>query len=175
MGVLFTLTLPIKSIIQQALDDLITELGKNVRLVYPAKWVSCVNCVYDNIGHKSSNYYKSGGPLQFPNGGICPLCNGKGKIEQEVTETIRMLCSFDPKDFYRPVPQVDVRLPYGSRIQTKCYLSDLPKIMRADHAVFETDIESVLRQTYKLASEPADVSNIVQGRYVVADWSRIAS
>jgi len=175
MGTIFTLSPSIKAIVATALDDLITELGKQVRLVYPARWVSCSNCQYDQIGHKSSNYYKSGGPLPFPNATVCPMCNGNGKIEEENSEVVQMLCQWDPKDFYRPVPQVDIRLPFGSRIQTKGYLSDLPKILKADHAVFEIPIEPIVRYTYQLASEPADVSNIIQGRYVVADWYRITS
>ncbi len=62
-------------------------------------------------------------------------------------------------------------MPYGT-IQTKGYLVDLPKIQRADRAVFQPPIQSTLRMTFRLAGEPADVSNIIQGRYCVATWTR---
>lgn len=171
MGILFSLD-AVKPTIQQALDDLITELGKDCLLVYPPKWVNCSNCLSSSFGNKSSSSWKSGGPLPFPAGTVCPLCNGSNKVSQEQTESVRMLCAWEPKAFFEPLPQVDVRVPYGV-IQTKSYLSDAPKIMRADHAVFQTPTTNILRSTYELAGEPVDVSNIIQGRYCVATWKRV--
>ena len=63
MGKIFTLSDDIKSVVTDALDDLITELGKDCRLVYPPRFVPCGNCIYDPIAGKSSNHWKSGGPI----------------------------------------------------------------------------------------------------------------
>ncbi len=171
MGKIFTLDADVKAVIQDALDDLITELGKDCRLVYPPRWVSCVNCVYDQIGGKSSNRWKTGGPMQFAAGTACPLCNGKGKRGEEVSETIRLLCAWDPRAFWLPVPTVQVRVPH-SIVQTKGYLTDMPKVMKADHLVVELPIEPFVRVRVKLASQPVDPSNIIQARYFVATWEQ---
>jgi hypothetical protein len=171
MGTLFSLG-AVKPTVRQALDDLITELGKACRLVYPPRWVPCGDCIFDAVGNKSSNIWRTGGPVPFGAGTTCPLCNGAGKSSQEVSEVVTMLCAWDPRDFYVPVPRLDLRVPNGF-IQTKGYLTDAPKMSRADHAIFELPLENSLRQTFKLAGEPVDVSNIIQGRYCVATWKRV--
>lgn len=174
MGTLFTLTPGVKGIITTALDDLITELGKDCVLIYPSRWTSCVNCIFDPAANASANRYRPGGPIPFLDGTLCPVCAGKGKAEQEVSETIRMLCAWQPKDFYLPISESDLRVP-GGLIQTKFYLKDRPKVVRADHCVFESAIEPSVRMTYRLDGDPADVSNIIQGRYCVATWRRVSS
>jgi hypothetical protein len=110
MGTLFTLDASLKSVITAALDDLITELGKDCLLVYPPRWVACSNCVYDSVNQRSGNTWKSGGPAEFSTGSTCPLCNGHGKMAQEVSESIRLLCAYEPKGFFYPVPNLPIRL-----------------------------------------------------------------
>jgi hypothetical protein len=171
MGKIFTLDADVKSIIQDAIDDLIGELGKDCRLVYPPKMTYCVNCASDPIGHKPSNRWKTGGPVHFPMGSLCPMCNGEGRRAEEVTEVIKLLCEWDPKKFVFPVPSLDVRTPF-SVVQVKGFLTDLPKVLRCDHMVLQIPIEGIIRKTYKLSGEPGDYSNIVQGRYFVAVWTR---
>ncbi len=171
MGKIFSLDADVKGIITDALDDLISELGKDCRIVYPPKMVLCANCVSDPIGHKPSNRWKTGGPTQFSLGSLCPMCNGDGRRAEEVTEILRFLCEWDPKRFFKPLRNLDVRLPMGI-CQTKGYLADLPKVLRCDHMVLQVPIEGTLRLTYKLSGEPGDYSNIIQGRYFVATWER---
>jgi hypothetical protein len=174
VGVIFTLDADTKSVITQALDDLITELGKPCRLEYPPKWAPCVNCVYDPIGNKSSNRWLSGGPMQFPNGQTCPMCNGVGQLATAVTEVITFLCAWEPRKFWFPIPNLQIRSPY-SIVQTKGFLKDLPKIERANFLYFQTPIEGIARKKYKLFKEPGDPSNIIQNRYFVASWERVDS
>lgn len=171
MGVLFTLDTATKAVIQQGLDDLITELGKDCLIVYPPLRVNCVNCVKDPIGNKSSNVWKTGGPLPFPNGGICPMCNGSFTVAKENSETLHLLCAWEPRNFFYPIRNLDLKVPFGT-IQTKGYMSDLPKIKRANYLVFELPIVPIIRQTYVLSGEPGDQSNIIQNRYFVATWER---
>jgi hypothetical protein len=171
MGSIFTLTSGIKAVIQQALDDLITELGKPCKLVYPPRFVSCTNCVFDAIGQKSSNHWRNGGPMQFADGMSCPMCNGVGRIAQEVSEPIKLLCEWKPGNFVVPVPNLQLYAP-NSLLQTKGYMSDLPKLMRADRLVYQTAIGGLLNQTFQLLGEPGDKSNIIQNRYCVATWQR---
>ena len=93
MGKLFTLSDDVKKIAQDAIDDLIDQLGKDCLLVYPPLPSACVNCVIDPIGNKSSNHWTSGGPMPFPNGSICPLCDGRGYHFSEITIPIKLLIS----------------------------------------------------------------------------------
>lgn len=172
MGTIFTLDSQIKSVIQDALDDLITELGKDCKLVYPPKWSECLNCItpYDPIGQKPSCFYRQGGPVPFGDG-ICPVCNGAGKQSSEVSEVLKFLCEWNPQKFIRPVSNLNIQIPY-SLVQTKGYLTDLPKVLQADHLIFQVPIEGLMRKRYRLASEPGDPSNIIQNRYFVALWQR---
>lgn len=170
MGVIFTLDSDTKSLIQQVFDDLITELGKDCQLVYPARWTPCSNCIYDPIGNKSSNHYLTGGPIPFTNG-MCPLCNGQGRLAETVSETVHWLCEWEPKKFLTPVPNVKLRQAF-SVVQTKGYFTDMPKAQRAEYMLFQLPIQGYTQYRYKLASEPGDPSNIVQGRYFIATWER---
>lgn len=40
----------------------------------------CPNCIYDSAINASSGKYRTGGPKPFT-GKVCPICAGKGKIE----------------------------------------------------------------------------------------------
>lgn len=171
MGKIFTLDADIKGVIQDALDDLITELGKDCLLVYPPKMSRCPNCIFDPKLNKSTNRYNGTGPYFFDKG-ICPYCNGLGKMESSVNEPIKMLCRWEPKKFFYPIQNLDIRKPY-SILQTKFYLKDLPKVNKADSLIFQLPIEPYTVMTYTLLNAPGDQSNIIQGRYAVATWERI--
>lgn len=172
MGTIFTLEADTLAIIQAALDDLITELGKECLLVYPPKWVDCPVCAAaHNPGSQSTSRWRTGSPLPFQS--VCPSCNGQGKHAQEQSETVTMSCQWDPQEFRKLFPQVDVRVPF-STLQTKCYLTDAPKLLRCDHMRLQVPIEGLSLRKYKLASDPSDKSNIVQGRYAIAYWTQMA-
>lgn len=172
MSSIITLDSDARAVLQQGFDDLITVFGKNCKLVYPPNWEYCSDCIWDQIGQKSSNRWRTGGPLPFSDGQICPMCNGIGRRAVETqTETIKMTCAFLPKDFYFPMNDIDLRVPYGI-IQTRFYLTDLPKIERCDHVLFQVDIQGVARRPYKLHQEPSDSFSIIQNRYAVCAWKR---
>lgn len=158
--------------IRDGLDDFLTNLGKNCTIVYPGKWESCTNCNYDAIGKKSANRWRSGGPMPFPNGSICPLCNGVGgRRFEEQTETVRLLVVFEPHKFFYPIENLEVTVPF-SVCQTKGYVSDLVKLQKADRIVIETPLSPFVKLTYRRDGEPLDIHNIVQGRYCVITWRR---
>lgn len=169
MGNIFTLTEDIKKIARDSIDDLINQLGKDCRLVYPPVMTPCGNCVYDAIGQKSSNRYLHGGPIPF-SFGTCPMCNGAGFRAENSTEIIKMLCTIEPKNWFIPV--ANVRIP-DCDLQTKGYLSQVTKVLQCTEMIIQPQIEASLRQKFKLASAPTDVGNIIQGRYFVAMWTRI--
>ncbi len=168
MGKLFTIDAATKATITDALDDIISEFGKDCRLVYPARWVRCENCLWDAASGRSTNHWRSGGPLPF-NGGPCPLCKGNGQKAQETSEVVRFKCEWDPRKFLYPVPGVDLRVRY-SVCETKGYMTDLPRVTRCDHMVVQAPVEGIVRSKMKLASDPISPGNIIQGRYWVAKW-----
>lgn len=160
MGVLFTLTNDIKAVTQQALDDLITDLGKECLLIYPPKPVAC-----SSVGAISPE------GVALPPGEICPcgLCDGSGYRMVEVTETITMGVVTDPKFFWKRVP---IEVPDGM-IQTKCYAADVVKIRQAREMIVQPDLDLLTRPRYQLVGEPEDISSIIQKRYYIARWQRI--
>lgn len=169
MGKIFTLTNDIKQIASDAIDDLIDQLGKQCRLVYSGIKTDCPNCIFDPQSKKSTGIYKAGGPRPFPNRTICPVCRGAGQIDTTSTEVVTLLCNWNPRDFY--IFPINIEQPH-SMVQTKGYIKDLPKILRARKMVLEIPIEPYTRYTFDLISEPIDPGNIIQGRYFVAIWKR---
>lgn len=171
MGKLFTLSDDIKKIAQDGIDDLIDQLGKDCRLLYPSVQEDCPNCIYDPIANRSTGRYQTGGPQPFPQGTICPVCRGVGKLVSDTSEIIRMLCQWNPKNYELLAGNIQVP---NSVVQTKGYLSDMPKVLKARKMVLETSIEGYQRYTFELWGEPIDQGNIIQGRYFVALWRRVA-
>lgn len=172
MGKLFTIDDGTRAVITDALDDIITEFGKMHRIVYPPRWVSCNNCHADPIGKKSTNKWKTGGPLPFDRGAICPMCNGNGGHHvEEVTEEIQLKVEWSPAKFWHPVPGVPIRAPY-SVCQTKGYMSDFHKLVQADHLVLQLPVEPIVRAKFYLSGSPISPGNIIQDRYLVATWEQ---
>lgn len=177
MGVLFTLNDSVKQVIQQALDDLLVDsslggLGKTCLLIYPPRLTPCSNCVIDPVSGRSSNFPRNGCGQPFLPGQACPLCGGKGTVETEMSESIVMGCNWEPKKFVTPLPMINVRLPF-SYLETKFYLVDMPKVLKAAYLIFQVTEAPYGKQKFKLASEPGDRSNIIQNRYAYAVWERI--
>jgi hypothetical protein len=162
MGTLFTLTDAIREVTQAALDDLITELGKTVRLVYPPLRVEC-GC--------AGNAWVTGGPFPTPGASPCALCGGTGYRAEVTTEDLLMLVAAEPSRFFRPLPR-GTQVPDGT-IQVKFFLSNLPKVKQAQELILQPELEQVARWRYVLDGDPIDVSNIVRGRYAVAQLRRV--
>jgi RNA polymerase subunit RPABC4/transcription elongation factor Spt4 len=169
MGKIFTLTDDIKQIASDAIDDLIDQLGKDCRLIYPDKVSDCPNCIFNPVTQKSSNKYQSGGPFPFQDGTICPVCHGNGRLQSEQTETIKMLCSWNPRQWI--ILPGNINVP-NSMVQTKGYLTDLPKVLRSRKMVLQIPIEPYNKYQFELQGEPIDQGNIIQGRYFIAVWKR---
>ncbi len=173
MGRIFTLQQSIIDIMDAALGDLILYLGKNCRIVYPPVITPCTNCLRDSIGNKSKNIYLHGGPFPFPQGSICPVCDGTGSTRaEEVTEVTRFIVTWSPKKF-NDAPVDPARIAKGV-IEIKGYIIDMPKISRMSYLVPHIDIEGYAHYRFRLVGEPISPGNIVQGKYFVALLERSA-
>lgn len=170
MARIFELDAETLQIYSDALDDMFDLRAKNCRLIYKPKMENCSNCVADPIGKKSSNRYLHGGPIPFPNGSICPLCNGTSKKAIAQEENIRLAIEWSPARFVKPLPNLVI--PDGS-IQTKGYVSDIPKIKRSIEMVAQTPMEPYIRYKFKLLGEPVDIFNILQNKFFYCLWERV--
>ena len=173
MAKLFTLSADVKKIAQDAIDDLIDQLGKDCLLLYPPLPEFCVNCELDPIGNKSSNHWTNGGPMPFPNGSICPMCNGSGYHFKESTKSIKLLIANSPSEWFVKIP-AGIQMPAGT-IQTKGYVTDLPDVLQCRKLIVQISLEPLVRYVYELKGEPIDQGNIVQGRYWVGLWNRVGA
>ena len=173
MAKLFSLSTDVKTIAQNAIDDLIDQLGKDCLLQFPPIPEYCVNCIIDPIGNKSSNHWVNGGPIPFPNASICPMCDGRGYHYKELTRPIKLLISNSPSEWFVKLP-VNIQSPAGT-IQTKGYVADLPDVLQCRKMIVQISLEPIIRYTYELNGEPIDQGNIVQNRYWVGIWNRIGA
>ncbi len=172
MGQLFSLDEATRATITQALDDIISEFGKQCRLVYLPRWQHCDNCVFDPIGQKSANRFRTGGPLPFPNGTTCPLCNGTGGHRSgEASEVVQLKVEWEPRKFWYPVPGLDIRVNH-SVCQSKGLVDVLPKVQQCDHMVVQLPIQGTIEARFRLLGQPIMPGNIIQGRYFVATWEQ---
>jgi hypothetical protein len=170
MAKIFQISNAIRRIAQDAIDDLIDQLGKDVKLVYPPTPVPC-SCGQDLIGKKGPHIWSHGGPS--PRVGSCVYCGGSGQKHQEQTETIRLLCNWDSRTFDR-ITNPDIRMRQsGSTVQTKGYISDLPKILKCSYAIFQVAIQGIQEYRFRLVSDPTNKNNIVPNRYFIAIWERV--
>lgn len=172
LGRLFLIEQDVIEIAQNGLDDIIDQLGKTCLLYYPAISIPCNNCL-DSLPPGSGNKWITGGPAPQRNQS-CQSCGGTGSKFVEPREEVKLLIAWEPRDFYIKMEDSDMSIsaPTG-KIQTKGYLRNLHKIMRANYMVVQTDISGMVRMKFERDGEPADPSNIVKNRYFVINWKRV--
>lgn len=170
---LFELPDDLLSNAQDGFDQMLETFGQTCKLIYPARFVECVNCIYDPIGKKSSNRWRSGGPMPFHSAG-CPLCNGQGRRATENSETIKMTVNWIPGKFAKPITNTNIRVDIGSVIETRGYLTDANKVKSCEEMLIVGELEEFGKYKFKLDGEPVSVFQFVRGRYFHARWVRTA-
>ncbi len=168
------LSLPadIRQLMSDCLDDLIEIVGKDCKLYYAPEWVECANCVLDPVAGVSSNIWRTGGPMWFSDGQVCPICSGNGLVAHEAYDSVKFACEWNPRRFqYGLSSDKQVRKPY-SIVQTRGYMTDYWKVRNCSYMVFESAIAPMDKFRYKLLMSPGDYANFVQGRYFIAVWEQ---
>jgi hypothetical protein len=113
--------------------------GQICELVYPVtKNASCPNCIYSPRERKSSNIYKDGGPIPFPDHTICPWCGGAGRSSRAKTEEVRLRVYWSQKDWIISGP---VESP-NTKVMIIGYMKDLPKIEKCDKILLNKAVET---------------------------------
>lgn len=114
-------------------------LGQNCTLIYPDKWTQCDNCIMDLATQRSSNVYKSGGPVTFPANSLCPRCNGEGRSQVPVTETVRLRVYWNRSGWI----DIGVKIANPDGV-AMCmgYASDIQRVERANKIILNADLTS---------------------------------
>jgi hypothetical protein len=82
------LTTTLKVQYQDAISQIISDMGREVTLHMPPQESGCPNCEYISIAGRSRNVYNTSNPYpegpynrQFPEGVRCPVCKGQHVIK----------------------------------------------------------------------------------------------
>ena len=150
-------------------NEAIKLFERTATVVYPEKRERCGNCITNTIGGRAANFYRSGGPISFNRGSICPLCGGVGFKLIENKDTVNLRIYHDRKNWVNVGFEVDIP---NNTIQTVGYMSDYAKLTKAKELL--VDIGSYNQMRYKRTGEP-----IPQGfkqnptQYIVMFWERV--
>ena len=87
---------------------------------------------------KSSNIYKVGGPQSFPANSLCPRCNGVGRLQEPVSEVIRMRVYWERRSWVNI--GIKIANPDGVAMCIG-YFRDLPKLERANVVLLQSDLK----------------------------------
>jgi len=163
------MALKIPNSVFDKLNEAILLFNRTCTLVYPEKQERCSNCFTNTIGGRSVNSYRSGGPIAFNRGTLCPLCGGKGVKLVESTASIELRVYYNRRDFIDVGFEADVP---NNIIQTVGLMSDYAKITKAKELL--VPVGAYNQGRYKRLSEP-----FPQGfkqnptQYIVIFWERV--
>ena len=133
------------------------------------RYENCANCLYDPIGQKSANRFQDGGPIPFPFGGICPMCNGNGKKPVTASEDVNLAVIFEPRQFLEMETPVNTADGY---IQTLAKKDLTPKLKRAKEIIVATDVSGFFTHRYQRVSEPLPIG-LGNNEFIICTWRRL--
>jgi len=160
-----------KNLYNQAIESLLssTALAVPCKLKYNTTDQSfCTNCLYNPIVDKSFNKYNGSGPLPFPEGSICPVCNGFGKIIYDAEETVYLGVILDSKYWLNWGPK-NIQIP-NLAAQTLCSITLMPKLQNATQMVV-ADNEAYDNNQYSKAGPPIPMG-LGEHKFILTNWTR---
>ena len=110
----------LQNIYDRQMDILLSSTGLTTKCqlnLGVSKREICPNCIYDPGLKKSSNRYKTGGPIPFSIGQMCPYCYGIGWSGEEKIEIVYLAIIADHKKWINP--PTTIAIP-DNMIQTIC-------------------------------------------------------
>ncbi len=161
-----------KNLFKTCIDELlrVNSLSLPCKLIYEgSSFQECANCYVDPISHRSSNRYKTGGPLTFVDGQICPYCRGLGGLYEQAYEIKNLLVIFDYK--YWMNFNSKVHSPDGL-VQTISKLEDYSKIKNCNKIIIDTNIQDYTESYYQRNSEPQP-AGLGDSSYFFTYWKKI--
>lgn len=127
------------------------EFGTTCTLIYPPSDNECPNCILDLSTGRSSNIYKSGGPIPFTNHTLCPWCGGEGRYSEALTGEIRLRVYFGGMEVNAAMRQFqDLKIADNAAglVYVIGYMHDAPNFSRSDGIII---INKLTRQEIKCA------------------------
>jgi len=166
------ITPELKALYKTFIDELLrtNSLSLPCKLIYEGSaFTECVNCNLDPISHKSANTYKSGGPIIFIDGQICPYCRGLGGTYAEAYDTTDFLVLFDYK--YWINFNSKLHSPDGL-VQTISKFTDYQKVRSCNKIIIDTSIQNYTESYYQRNSEP-EPCGFGESSYIFTYWKKI--
>jgi len=160
----------LQQLFNKQLDDYLSSSGLSTECVLnlgATNITECPNCIYDSMLKKSSGIYKSGGPINFARGNLCPFCRGSGQSGSQQTLTIDMAILWEYK--YWIIKPVNIENPEGF-VQSICHKNYHKDIIRCiDMTVTNTNINSPI---FSLYAEPTP-AGLGDQNYIITQWKKI--
>jgi hypothetical protein len=159
----------LKAVYNNQMDILLAKSGLATECVLNfgiSKKDVCSNCIFDVALKKSSNKYKSGGPIAFATGQLCPYCNGTGYYGEEKTETIYLAIIWDNAKWINP--PTNIVIPDGM-IQTICDRTYLSSIRKCKDMTIKYHVSNRDNPKYALYSEPTP-AGLGDNNYILTMW-----
>jgi len=157
-----------KNMIDALLED--TALTVPCRLEYSTtKFDLCSNCIYSPVGNKSSNRFKTGGPVPFHHG-VCPVCSGAGRIQTTDSEILFLMPIWDSKGWLQM--GLTAERTAGIDVVTFSKATTYPDLKRATTIQIDTTIEAYGVPTFERADEP-QWCGLAQSSHILTLWKRV--
>jgi len=116
--------------------------SRPLTFVYEDVKVECTNCY--SSGGRSNGIYRTGGPIPFDDGSICPYCDGQGYQTVQNKEDSKARMYFNRKDWKSIPPAVNID---NIAAQMVFNIADLNKILSCKHIIanyYGTDNGTIL-------------------------------
>lgn len=162
----------LKNLYNSQMDSLLSQSGltSQVTFLYDSnKKNLCPNCIFDVSLKKSANKYKSGGPIPFDLGRICPYCNGAGYDADSSSSDGYLAIVWDYKKWINPPP--DIAQPDGM-IQTICNKSYLSNIKQCKSMNIIYPGSNNKPHKFILYGEP-NPCGLGDNNYIMCMWKKV--
>lgn len=143
--------------LKEVLVSMTNSFGKTCKIYYHPILVDCDSCT-DTIGNKTTNTWSGGGPVPLP----CDMCNGSGKKPQFVTENIKIVIDWSPKEYSRNISNINLDFAV---IKCRIMLYDLPKVLAANEIEVDLPSGNYQKGFYRLMSNTPDTGGILSQSY----------
>ena len=162
----------LKTLYNNQMDMLLASSGLATEVTFTfgvSKKQLCPNCIFDPNLKKSANKYKSGGPVSFDLGKICPYCNGVGYYGETNTETGYLAIIWDYKKWINPPTNIAIS---DGMIQTICDKAYLPSIRQCKDIMVLYPSTNNKKHKFQLYGEPSP-AGLGDNNYIITMWTKV--
>ena len=122
---------------------------ENILIFSTTQWTECPNCYFDPMTKRSGGKYRDGGPRPFA--GICPTCNGLGRITDENTISFFAAVIFNQKNWCN---QIKVAKTPDNLVATLSLPDTYDNIRAAKEIILSSELDASVKLRYQRYSEP---------------------